>query len=333
MLTVLKRLFVLGFALALGFAGWMAWFAANPLGLSGSPLEFSIRTGSGLRAATRQIIDAGVRMPGWQFTLLARANGADKRIKAGSYQLSEGVTPLQLLRKITDGDVAQAEVLFVEGWTFRQVRTVLNAHGDLKHDTLNLSDAQIMEKLGEAGLPAEGLFFPDTYLFGKGESDLAVLARARRAMEKRLQSAWLQRAPGLPVAQPYQALILASIVEKETGHAGDRDMVAAVLVNRLRQGMRLQVDPTVIYGMGEKFDGNLRRRDLETDTPFNTYMRTGLPPQPIAMPGLASLTAALNPANSDALYFVARGDGTSVFSRSLEEHNRAVTKFQKSGGR
>jgi len=179
----------------------------------------------------------------------------------------------------------------------------------------------------------EGMFFPDTYVFAKGSSDLAVLGRARRVMRKQLESAWAGRAPDLPMTDPYEALILASLVEKETGRAGDRTMIAAVFANRLRRKMRLQTDPSVIYGMGEKFDGNLRKRDLVTDTPFNTYTRLGLPPHPIAMPGLASLEAVMHPAQTDALYFVSRGDGTSEFSRTLVEHNRAVAKYQLLGAR
>jgi len=190
-----------------------------------------------------------------------------------------------------------------------------------------------MAKLGAPGVLPEGMFFPDTYVFAKGASDLAVLARARGAMKKQLESAWAERAPDLPVTDPYEALILASLVEKETGRAGDRAMIAAVFANRLRLGMKLQTDPSVIYGMGERFDGNLRKKDLVTDTPFNTYTRRGLPPHPIAMPGLASLAAVMHPAQTDALYFVSRGDGTSEFSRTLVEHNRAVAKYQMPGAR
>jgi UPF0755 protein len=329
----LKALLLLAFAVGIVFLGWMLWFGLSPVKVTASPLEFSIRPGSGLRGATRQILNAGVAMPAWQFNALARANGAQARIKAGSYQISSGVTPLQLLRKITRGDFAQADLVVIEGWTFRQMRGVLDAHADLKHDSNGLSDAQIMERLGDPGVPPEGKFFPDTYIFSKGDSDFAVLARAHRVMQKRLESAWDQRDTQLPLRNPYEALILASIVEKETGLATDRGMVAAVFVNRLRLGMRLQTDPTVIYGMGDKFDGNLRRRDLVKDTPFNTYTRPGLPPHPIALPGAASIEAVMHPARTDALYFVARGDGTSVFSRRLDDHNRAVAKYQKLGAR
>ena len=333
MLLRLKLLLLLAFAAVLGFCAWLIGFALSPIELASPTVEFSIRPGSTLRGATRQIIEAGLSMPEWKFVLLARANGASAGVKAGSYQVSHGVTPLQLVRKITRGEYAQAEILLVEGWNFRQVREALNAHADLRHDSAGLSEAQIMAKLGAPGVLPEGAFFPDTYVFAKGASDLAVLARARSTMKKRLESAWAGRAPDLPMTDPYEALILASLVEKETGRAGDRTMIAAVFANRLRRKMKLQTDPTVIYGMGEKFDGNLRKRDLVADTPFNTYTRLGLPPHLIAMPGLASLEAVMHPAQTDALYFVSRGDGTSEFSRTLVEHNRAVGKYQMPGAR
>jgi UPF0755 protein len=333
MLFRLKVLLLLASATALGFCGWILWFALSPIELAAPTVEFSIRPGSTLRGATRQIIEAGLPVPEWKFNLLARANGASASVKAGSYQVSAGVTPLLLVRKIMRGEYAQAEILFVEGWNFRQMREALNAHVDLKHDSASLSGTQIMAKLGTPELLPEGMFFPDTYVFAKGSSDLAVLARARGAMKKQLESAWAGRDPGLPMTDPYEALILASIVEKETGRESDRTMIAAVFANRLRLRMKLQTDPSVIYGLGERFDGNLRKKDLMTDTPFNTYTRRGLPPHPIAMPGLASLAAVMHPAKTDALYFVSRGDGTSEFSRTLVDHNRAVAKYQMPGAR
>jgi len=323
------KLFVLAIAAAaIGFCGWLFWFALSPIVLPAPTLDFSIREGSTLRGATRQMVEAGVPLPEWKFNLLARVNGASGAVKAGSYQAAEGITPLLLIRKIVRGEYAQAEIVFPEGWTFRQMRELMSAHQDLKHDTANLEPAEIMEKLGEPGVFAEGLFFPDTYIFAKGSSELAVLARARGAMKSQLAAAWAKRDADLPVADEYEALILASIVEKETGRAGDRPMVAGVFANRLRRKMKLQTDPTIIYGMGEQFNGNLRKRDLERDTPFNTYTRLGLPPHPIAMPGLASISAVLHPAKTDALYFVSRGDGTSEFSKSLVDHNRAVARYQ-----
>lgn len=329
----LKISLLLAAAAALGFCAWMLWFALSPVTLASPTVEFSIRPGSALRGATRQIIEAGVPMTDWKFNLLARAYGASASLKAGTYQVAAGVTPMLLIRKITRGEYAQTEILFVEGWTFRQMRDAMNAHSDLKHDSAKLSDAEVMAKLGAADVFPEGMFFPDTYVFAKGSSDIAVLAHAYGTMQKQLQRAWVQRAPEVPLGDPYQALILASIVEKETGRESDRALIAGVFAHRLRRGMKLQTDPSVIYGLGEKFDGNLRKRDLVADTPFNTYTRLGLPPHPIAMPGLASIDAVMNPAATDALYFVSRGDGTSEFSRTLIEHNRAVAKYQMPGAR
>ena len=314
-------------------AGVLSWKAFAPVSLSSPTVEFSIVRGSTLRSATRQMVDAGVGLAGWHFNLLARLTSSSTTIKAGSYAVSEGISPWEILRKITAGDFTQVEVVFIEGWNVRQMRAALDAHPALRHDTAGLPDREIMAKLGAPERSAEGWFFPDTYLFGKGESDLAVLARAHRAMEKQLESVWMQRPPDTPLRTPYEALILASIVEKETGRPEDRGLIAGVFTNRLRLGMRLQTDPTVIYGLGERFDGNLRKRDLVTDTPHNTYTRDGLPPTPIALPGLASLKAAVNPEKTDALYFVARGDGSSEFSRNLEQHVRAVDRFQRSASR
>jgi UPF0755 protein len=320
------------FLTALALVAWMGYFAYTPVGLKTSPLDFTVKAGSGLRVAARQMADSGIDMPYWQFTLLARALGKASGIKAGSYEIEQGITPWLLLEKLTRGDVTQAEIIFPEGWTFRQMRAALDAHPAVLHDTSGLSEQQILEKLGIAEVGAEGLFFPDTYLFSKSSSDLAILKRSHRFMKQTLQAEWDRRGAGLPYSTPYQALIMASIVEKETGQAQDRSLVAAVFANRLRAGMLLQTDPTVIYGLGEKFDGNLRKRDLLRDGPYNTYTRPGLPPTPIAMPGLASLQAALHPASNDLLYFVARGDGSSHFSRTLDEHNRAVMKYQKRRG-
>jgi UPF0755 protein len=261
--------------------------------------------------------------------LLARLAGKATEIKAGSYEVSQGVTPWLLLEKLTRGDVTQAEIVFVEGKTFRQMRAALDAHPAVRHDTAGLSDADVLARLAAAEAHPEGLFFPDTYLFAKNSSDVEILRRAYRAMQQRLNTEWSRRDPDVPMKTPYEALIMASIVEKETGRAADREPIAAVFANRLRLRMLLQTDPTVIYGVGETFDGNLRRRDLAADTPYNTYTRSGLPPTPIAMPGLASLQAALHPPQSPMLYFVARGDGSSEFSRTLDEHNRAVAKYQK----
>jgi UPF0755 protein len=331
MLRAFKYLFFLGSAAVLAASAWLYWFAHAPLKLSSPTVAFTIPAGSSLRAAAREMVRAGIAMPPWAFEIVARMVGNPSDIKAGAYEVTAGATPLDLLGKITRGDFALTEIKFVEGWTFRQMREALDAHPDVRHESKGLRDTEVLGKLGVAKSHPEGLFFPDTYRFAKGTSDLEILRGAHRAMEKRLESAWAQRRADIPLSTQYEALTLASIVEKETGRPEDRALIAAVLLNRLRAGMKLQADPTVIYGLGEKFDGNLRRRDLLADTEYNTYTRVGLPPTPIAMPGMASIEAVTNPIPSDALYFVARGDGTSEFSRSLEDHNRAVTRYQRSG--
>ena len=271
---------------------------------------------------------AGIRVRRHEFELLARALKRERAIKAGNYQITSALTPLELLEKLTRGDVTQAEVRLIEGWTFAQVRAALDASPDLRHETAGLDEAQILAKLEVREEHPEGLFFPDTYLFAKGSSDLAVLRRAYLAMQRHLAEEWKAREAELPYRSPYEALIMASIIEKETGRAEERDLIGGVLVNRLRIGMRLQVDPTIIYGLGTDFDGNLKKKHLLEDGPYNTYTRAGLPPTPIAMPGLASLRAAMRPGKTQSLYYVSKGDGSSHFSRSLDEHNRAVSKYQ-----
>lgn len=331
-MRILVRLILLALLAGAAFAGWMAWFAASPVPLRASPLAFEIQPGLSLRGAATAMAEAGVGFRPWQFSLLGRWSGQANGIKAGSYEVETGITPGQLLEKLTRGDVTQAEIVFVEGRTFRQLRTALDADAHVRHDTQGLTDAEVLARIGAVEPHPEGLFFPDTYLFAKQSSDLAILRRAYQAMQRHLAVAWAGRDASVPFATPYQALIMASIVEKETSQPADRPLVASVFANRLRIGMPLQTDPTVIYGLGDKFDGNLRKRDLLADGPYNTYTRKGLPPTPIAMPGLASIEATLRPSVSDKLYFVARGDGSSHFSRSLEEHNRAVAKYQKRGG-
>ena len=331
MIRLLRRVLAIGLILLLVGGGWFYLQISSPLVLSGDRVEFHIASGSGMRTAAREIAASGVAVEPWKLVLLGKILRVEGAIKAGSYEIGRGINLLELLRKLTRGDVSQAEIAFIEGWTFRQMRERLNAHPDVQHDTQGLSETEIMRLIGASGTSPEGWFFPDTYLFSKRSRDVDILARAHRAMQRHLAREWEARAEQLPLASPYQALILASIVEKETGKEQDRPLVAAVFVNRLRQGMRLQTDPTVIYGLGERFDGNLRKSDLLADTPFNTYTRSGLPPTPIAMPGLASLQAVLHPAPSQALYFVARGDGSSHFSQTLEEHNRAVNRYQRGG--
>ena len=312
----------------LAAAGYGAWYAATPVPVSRLPVEVEIPRGASLRTAMDQLQTAGIGLRRTEFELLARALGRERGIKAGNYQLTEAPTPVELLDKLTRGDVSQAEVRLIEGWTFAQLRAALDASPDLRHDTAGLEDAQVMARLQATESHPEGLFFPDTYLFARGSSDLAVLRRAYRAMQRHLKEEWEARAPNAPYQSPYEALIMASIIEKETGKPSERDLIGGVLVNRLRIGMRLQVDPTVIYGLGSEFDGNLKKKHLLEDGPYNTYTRAGLPPTPIALPGLASLRSAMRPGKTESLYYVSKGDGSSHFSRSLEEHNRAVSKYQ-----
>ena len=281
----------------------------------------------------RELAALGVlKLPGAAvlFEILGRVRGDATKIKAGNYEFESPTTPLKLLKKMTSGDATQTAVRFIDGWTFKQVRQALDTHEALKHDTQDMSNPGIARALGIADAQPEGWIFPETFHFSRGTSDLAVLTRAHRLMLKHLNAQWNKRAVDLPLATPYEALILASIVEKETSKATDRALVSSVFINRLRIKMRLQTDPTVIYGMGDEFDGNLRRRNVQTDTPWNTYTRSGLPPTPIAMPGLASIQAAVNPETSKMLYFVARGDGSSQFSSTLDEHNAAVNKYRRS---
>lgn len=306
----------------------MGYFATTPLQLGQKPYEFTIKHGSSLRSVARQFTDEKLIVEPWSFVLLVRMLGKANEIKAGNYLVENDPTPYRLFLMITRGDVSQSQVTFIEGWTFRQVRKALEDNPAVRHDTTGLSDTELLSRIAVREPHPEGLFFPDTYNFGSGMSDIAILKRAYRIMQTRLEEAWQAREPGLPYATPYEALIMASIVEKETGQASERPLIAAVFVNRLRIGMRLQTDPTVIYGLGSGFDGNLRKRDLLDDTPYNTYTRGGLPPTPIAMPGWESVQAALHPAKSSALYFVAKGNGTHQFSTSLAEHNRAVSRYQ-----
>ena len=328
MFSLLRKLFAFAFVVALALSGCAAWYALAPIGSVRYPAEFEVVAGSGLRAAVRQIEASGIPLGRMQFEMLARVLGRSREIKAGSYELTEAVSPLQLLDKLTSGDVTQGEVTLIEGWTFRQFRAALATNADLRGDSRAMPDAEILKRIGSADVHPEGLFFPDTYLFSKGASDFDLLGRAYRAMQRKLAVEWEARDPKVPFKAPYEALVMASIVEKETGSAAERAMIAGALINRLRIGMRLQADPTVIYGLGANFDGNLRKRDLLEDGPYNSYTRAGLPPTPIGMPGIASLRAAMHPAPTQASYYVSKGDGTSQFSRTLDEHNRAVAKYQ-----
>jgi UPF0755 protein len=315
--------------MALGLVlGGYVW-VSQPINLPSASADLAIEPGASARDVANAVVEAGVPINPTLLYAWFRVSGQSRQIKAGSYELEQGISPRTLLRKLVNGEEALRSVTLVEGWTFRQVMEALRKAEQLKPQTQGMTDEAIMAALGLPGAAVEGRFFPDTYTYSKGSADLAVLKRAAHAMDKKLAWAWAQRLPQSPLKTPEEALILASIVEKETGKGSDRPMVSSVFNNRLRIGMRLQTDPTVIYGLGEAFDGNLRKRDLLADTPWNTYTRAGLPPTPIAIPGKASLLAAVQPAQSKVLYFVARGDGTSAFSATLDEHNRAVNKYQR----
>jgi UPF0755 protein len=325
----MKKLIAFSFLLGLLAAGGLAYWAKTPVITSGPAIEFTIKPGSGLSGAAQQIEDAGVPLNATLLTMLARITGKSSRLKAGTYEIKPGVTPLRLIDQLVRGEFAQEALSIIEGWTFKQMRQAIAAHPGLKHDTAALSEHELMVKITPDYPKAEGMFFPDTYLFAKGASDLQIFRQAHTVMLKRLNDAWEKRDPALPYKTPYQALIMASIIEKETGQKPERGMIAGVFINRLMAGMLLQTDPTVIYGMGDKYQGKIHKRDLETDTLYNTYTRPGLPPTPIALPGVASLAAALGPVKTDALYFVARNDGSSQFSNNLSDHNRAVNKYQR----
>jgi UPF0755 protein len=326
---LLRAALVCALGTALLGAALAYWWVYAPLRLNSALVELSIEPGASPREVAAQVAKSGAQVQPQLLYWWFRLSGKARQIRAGSYELQGAVSPHSLLQKIVQGDEASRSVTLVEGWNFRQVRDALQRAENLRPDSAGLSDAQLMQQLGRPGLAPEGRFFPDTYTYSKGASDLAVLQRGLRAMDARLAAAWAQRNSNLALQNADEALILASIIEKETGRTSDQPQIAAVFHNRLRIGMRLQTDPTVIYGLGAAFDGNLRKADLRADTPFNTYTRNGLPPTPIAMPGRQALHAAVHPAPSRALYFVARGDGSSVFSDTLDAHNRAVNQFQR----
>ncbi len=325
----MRRIFFFIVVLTALLSGAVGWWLNQDLDLSADTVDLSVEPGTTVRGVAQAVSDAGVRVSPTLLYWWFRLSGQARQIKAGSYELEGGTSPRSLLRKLVRGEEALRAVTLVEGWNFTQVRAALLKAEQLAPESKTMPDYLVMKVLGKPGVAPEGRFFPDTYTYAKGSSDLAVLKRAMRAMDKQLAAAWMLRQPDTPLSTPEQALTLASIVEKETGRASDRNLIAGVFVNRLRLGMLLQTDPTVIFGMGETFDGNLRRRDLQKDTPWNTYTRAGLPPTPIAMPGKQALLAAVQPATTKALYFVARGDGSSEFSASLEAHNRAIDKYQR----
>ena len=333
MRRVFTSLLVLIFLGALLVFGGALWWLHEPLTLRLTPpaqvVDLEIEPRTSANNVAQVVVNSGVQTHPLLLQAWFRLSGEARQIKAGSYEIVQGTTPRRLLSMLVRGEEALKSVTLVEGWNFNQVRAALLKAEQLTPDSQALPPEMIMENIGKPGVHPEGRFFPDTYTYAKGSSDLAVLKRAARAMDRRLEAAWAMRSPDSPLKTPDQALILASIVEKETGKASDRTQIGGVFSNRLRVGMLLQTDPSVIYGLGTQFDGNLRKRDLQTDTPYNTYTRVGLPPTPIAMPGRASLLAAVQPAQTKALYFVSRNDGTgdSQFSDSLDDHNRAVNKY------
>lgn len=307
---------------------WLAYYAITPLKLQPSSQEITIQPKSGLRSIANQLVEQGVLNEPWGFIALAKLLSKEQSLQAGNYTLNKNINPYQLLLSLNHGKTTQGSVTFIEGRTFSQMREKLTKNDAVKQTITDLSDAEVMKKIGAKYSITEGLFFPDTYYFDRNTGDIVLLQRSYDAMQSKLAKAWEYRAANLPYKNSYEALIMASIIEKETGKASERPMIAGVFINRLRVGMRLQTDPTVIYGMGAQYDGNIRKKDLIKDTPYNTYTRDGLPPSPIAMPGLASIEAALHPASTRALYFVGKGDGSHAFSNNLEEHNRAVSRYQ-----
>ncbi|RMD78890.1 MAG: endolytic transglycosylase MltG, partial [Gammaproteobacteria bacterium] len=316
-------------AVVLGLAAADLWRQVHrPLALGARPVVVELPRGSSLQDLAGRLQALGVLERPRALVWWGRWRGLAGRLQAGEYLLRPGTSAAAFLEQVAAGRVRLHRLTLVEGWTFAQALAAVEAHPALRHTLRGLPPEAVMARLGHPGQHPEGRFLPDTYRFPKGTTDLAFLERAYRAMERFLARAWAERAPGLPYRSPYEALILASIVEKETALPAERPLVAGVLVRRLQRGMRLQADPTVIYGLGARFDGDLRRRDLLRDGPYNTYRRKGLPPTPIALPGRAAILAALHPAPGEALYYVARGDGSHVFSATLAEHRAAVRRYQ-----
>lgn len=327
-MRLFKRLFIFGLLVLLMASAWLAYYAVTPLKLKPSSQEITITPKSGLKSIANQLVQQGVLKEPWGFIILAKLFSKEPSLQAGDYTLNRNITPYQLLFSLNNGKATQGSLTFIEGRTFAQMRQKMKKNDALKQTVTNHTEAEILKLLGSNYTKAEGLFFPDTFYFDRGTADIVVLQRSYDAMQTKLEKAWENRAPNLPYKNSYEALIMASIVEKETGKASERPMIAGVFINRLRIGMRLQTDPTVIYGMGEAYDGNIRKKDLSADTPYNTYTRDGLPPTPIAMPGMAAIEAALHPADTKALYFVGKGDGSHAFTNNLQDHNRAVVKYQ-----
>ena len=333
MIKRIKRWILLGLIVALLLAIWLVYYAIAPLKLQPNSQEIVIQANSGLKSIANQLVAQGVLKEPWRFILITKFLNKEQFLQAGNYTLNKNISPYQLVLSLNHGKATQGSVTFIEGRTFAQMQDKLASNEAVKHSDPSLSEAEILRLLGSEYTIAEGLFFPDTFYFNRNTSDVVLLKRSYESMQTKLAKAWANREENLPYKNSYQALIMASIIEKETGKASERPMIAGVFINRLRIGMRLQTDPTVIYGMGVQYNGNIRKKDLMTDTPYNTYTRDGLPPSPIAMPGLAAIEAALHPAKTKALYFVGKGDGSHAFSNNLNEHNRAVARYQLGSGK
>ena len=331
MIKLIKFTFLTALLAAIGFGAWLYNYAKTPLDLSPEAQEITIKPNSGLKSIANQLVAQQVIPDALPFIILVKLLGKESFLQAGDYTLNKNVSPYHLTLSLNHGKASQGSITFIEGKTFKQMRAKLAKNDSVKTTIADLTDAEVMAVVGNGEKHAEGLFFPDTFYFDRGTADIVLLKRSYNIMQTKLAEAWANRASGLPYKNSYEVLIMASIIEKETGKGSERPMIAGVFLNRLRIGMRLQTDPTVIYGMGDKYDGNIRRKDLTADTIYNTYTRDGLPPTPIAMPGLASIEAALHPEKTKALYFVGKGDGSHQFSNSLVEHNRAVAKYQLKG--
>ncbi|OHX12949.1 endolytic transglycosylase MltG [Chromobacterium sphagni] len=308
-------------------AGWLGWAALLPVKLPDAGYKLLVGPNRTMKQIAHTLEQDGAIRNRQLMVALARLSGSDRKIKAGLYRFQGSQNMLDVLQRLVQGHPDEASLTAIEGWTFRQLRQALDRNPDVRHDAQKLGDAALMQRLGMPGASPEGLFFPSTYLFTPGMSDLDIYHQAFEVMQQQLNAAWAARKADLPYSTPYELLTMASLIEKETSSDADRAMVASVFVNRLKKGMRLQTDPSVIYGMGERYRGNIGKADLRRDTPYNTYTRAGLTPTPIALPGKAALYAAAQPDDSDALYFVARGDGSSQFSSTLEQHNQAVRKY------
>ena len=328
MIRRIKNWIVFSMIVSLGLFAWLAYYAISPLKLQPNSQEITIQPKSGLRNIANQLVKQGVLNEPWRFIIIARLLNKQSYLQAGSYTLNKNVSPYQLLLSLNHGKTTQGSITFIEGRTFAQMQEKIIKNDAIKQTLTGLSESEMLKLMGSDYSVAEGLFFPDTFYFDRNTADTVILKRSYDSMQSKIAKAWQGRDANLPYKNSYQALIMASIIEKETGKAAERPMIAGVFINRLRMGMRLQTDPTVIYGMGVHYDGNIRKKDLMADTPYNTYTRDGLPPTPIAMPGMAAIDAALHPAATKALYFVGKGDGSHLFSNNLAEHNLAVVRYQ-----